>query len=130
MSTDNFNEIPLAILIFDKDGQISYRAYSPIDSSREFEQFLDDVYNCVSYDSMNYMNGTTYGMLKEIHTRNVSIPLGHRNETCHFMTYSHPLTQYKPIHRQSPVFFDSIQAQSYATAHNNLYYCKCSHEFV
>lgn len=135
--------IPVAILIFDNQGQISYRAYSPTeyhfrpDGSNpdhrdgQFSQFLAHVYNRVAYDQLNPMNNNTpFGALKEVHTRHVQIPISQRGDTCYFSTYIHHHTSYKPVHRASPVLFNGIQANNYAIQQPNLHHHSCPHEFV
>jgi hypothetical protein len=135
--------IPVAILIFDDQSQISYRAYSPSEyyfnsdgsnpdhRSEQFGQFLARVYNHIAYDAQNPMNNNTpHGQLKEIHTRHVVIPITARGATCYFTTYIHQHCNYKPIHRQSPVFFDGLQANNYAGTQPNLHHRSCHHTFV
>lgn len=143
LNPDMYMNIPVAILIFDNDGQIFYHAYSPQeyhflpDGSNpdhrdgQFGQFLAHVYNRISYDIQNPMNNnTSLGRLKEIHTRHVQIPISNRNNTCYFSTYIHPHCNYKPVHRPSPVLFDQNQADNYANIQPNLYHFNCPHEFV
>lgn len=138
-----FMNIPVAILIFDNQGQITYRAYSPReyhflpDGSNpdhrdgQFGQFLAHVYNRVAYNEQQPLNNATnYGRLKEIHTRHVQIPISQRFNICYFTTYIHRHTPYKPIHRESPVFFDLNQANNYANMQPNLSHHNCPHEFV
>lgn len=138
-----FMNVPVAILIFDNDGQISYRAYSPQQyhfnedgsnpdhRSEQFGQFLAAVYNRVAYDQMNPLNNNTnYGRLKEVHSRHVQIPIQNRGNVCYFSTYIHQHCNYKPVHRNSPVFFDDIQANNYANMQPNLFHRSCPHEFV
>ena len=135
--------IPVAILIFDNEGQISYRAYSPTQyhfnsdgsnpdhRSEQFGQFLAAVYNRVAYDQMNPLNNATnYGRLKEVHSRHIQVPIQNRGPTCYFTTYIHQHCNYKPVHRESPVVFDVIQAQNYAGIQPNLCHRECPHEFV
>lgn len=138
-----FMNIPVAILIFDNEGQISYRAYSPTEyhfrpdgsnpdhSDGQFGQFLAHLYNRIAYNVQQPLNNATnYGRLKEIHTRHVQIPIASRGNVCYFTTYNHPHTNYKPVHMESPVFFDSNQANNYANMQPNLYHNNCPHEFV
>ena len=136
--------IPVAILIFDNNGQISYRAYSPDTytfnadgsnpdhCSEQFGQVLARVHNRVAYNALQPMNNVTnYGQLKEIHTRHIQIPIAERNDgTCYFTTYIHPHCSYKPVHRNSPVLFDPNQANNYANTQPNLNHRSCPHEFV
>jgi hypothetical protein len=135
--------IPVAILIFDNEGQISYRAYSPTeyhfrpDGSNpdhrdgQFGQFLARVYNRVAYNELQPLNNATnYGRLKEIHTRHVQIPIAQRFNICYFSTYIHRHTPYKPVHHESPIFFDLNQANNYANMQPNLCHPNCPHEFV
>ena len=138
-----FMNIPVAILIFDNQGVISYRAYSPReyhflpDGSNpdhrdgQFGQFLAHLYYRIAYDVQNPMNNNTnFGQLKEIHTRHVQIPIADRHNTCYFTTYIHPHTLYKPVHRNSPVFFDQDRANNYINQQPNLFHLSCQHEFV
>lgn len=140
---NQFMNIPVAILIFDNQGQISYRAYSPQeyhflpDGSNpdhrdgQFGQFLAHLYNRIAYDQQNPLNNNTnYGRLKEIHTRHVQIPIASRGNVCYFTTYVHQHCNYKPIHRESPVVFDSNQANNYANLQPNLIHLGCPHECI
>jgi hypothetical protein len=140
---NQFMNIPVAILIFDNDGIISYRAYSPTeyyfrpDGSNpdhrdgQFGQFLAHLYTRLAYDQQNPLNNVTnFGRLKEIHTRHVQIPIANRANICHFTTYIHPNTNYKPIHRDSPIFFNDNQANNYANMQPNLIHQSCPHEFI
>jgi hypothetical protein len=128
---------PVAILIFDNDGHISYKAYSPInynfiedDNDIQNSQFLADLYSHIAYnDFQPLINTTNYGKLKEIHIRYIQIP-NNRPNTCYFTTNITPHCYYKSIHRDSPIFFDVIQAQIYANTQPTLYHCECSYEFI
>jgi hypothetical protein len=140
--TPTIVSIPIAILIFDNDGQIIYRAFSPSnyhtlpvqpdeDNLDQYGQFIARIYNRISYDNQQALNNSTqYGKLKEVHTRNIDIPLVHRTNTCYFTTYTHPHTLYKPVHRSSPVFFNFQEAATYSAANPQLIHRSCSHEFV
>lgn len=140
---NQFMHIPVAILIFDNNGQISYRAYSPRQyhfnedgsnpdhRSEQFGQFLAAVYNRVAYNQANALdNETVYGRLKEIHSRHIQVPISERHNVCYFSTYVHQHCNYKPVHRNSPVFFDANQANNYANMQPNLTHCNCEHEFI
>jgi hypothetical protein len=141
--------IPVVILIFDNEGQITYKAYSPnnydvdfgdalegaviVSNDESFEhkfgQFLARVYNRVAFDSANSLNNSTcFGRLKEIHTRRLNIPVNMRGETCYFTTYTHIHTSYNPIHHTSPVLFNENDALLYANSQPNLLHCRCEHE--
>jgi hypothetical protein len=137
--------IPIAILIFDNDGQIIYRAFSPTQYHTlsepvgedddtfpdQFGQFLARIYSRISYDSQQALNNNTNsGKLKEVHTRMIDVPLGQRTNLCYFSTYTHPHTLYKPVHRPSPVFFNFQDAVSYGNSEPTLIHRSCSHEFV
>ena len=140
---NQFMNIPVAILIFDNQGQISYRAYSPIeyhflpDGSNpdhrdgQFGQFLAHLYNRITYDQLNPINNNTnYGHLKEIYTSHVQIPIASRGNICYFRTDNHPHCNYKPIHRESPIFFDINRANNYANLQPNLTHLSCPHEYI
>jgi hypothetical protein len=149
-TSDNQNtmdfRIPVAIIIFDNDGQISYRAYSPTTWQEEGEaeiqygQFLARIYQRLTYNPLEPMNtGTPFGVMKEVHTRLHHSPLAHREgSACYFTTYIHPHTPYKPVHRASPIFFNDHQSpNSYSAAVGTsapealeLFHSACPHEFV
>jgi hypothetical protein len=134
--------IPVAIIIFDNGGQISYRAYSPTiwlevdDAEIQYGQFLARIYQRLAYNPLEPMNtATPLGNMKEVHTRLHYSPLGHREGgICYFTTYIHPHTPYKPVHRASPVFFNERQDRNdYAAAAPGapeLFHRTCPHEFV
>lgn len=143
MNDNQFMNVPVAILIFDDAGQISYRAYSPREyhfnedgsnpnhRSEQFGQFLAAVYNRVAYDQLQPINNATnYGRLKEVHSRHVQVQLANRGNECYFSTYIHQHTPYKPVHRNSPVFFNQNDANNYINQQPNLYHRSCPHEFV
>jgi hypothetical protein len=153
-TSDNQNtmdfRIPVAIIIFDNGGQISYRAYSPTvwyedggaDDSTfgdQYGRFLARIYQRLAYNPLEPMNtATPFGNMKEVHTRHHWTPLGSREGgQCYFTTYIHTHTPYKPVHRPSPVFFNENQgANDYAAAMGGapeaqeLFHCVCPHEFV
>ena len=144
MANNTPTNIPVAILIFNNGGQITYRAYSPNSynlnndgtnpdhQSEQFGQFLARIHNQIAYDLMQPINTiTNFGQLKEIHTRHITVPITERcNEVCYFTTYNHPHCNYNPVHRESPVFFNVNQANNYASMYPNLFHYQCSHEFI
>jgi hypothetical protein len=140
INTNAFVNIPVAILIFDNDGYITYRAYSPREYQYQqtnngvdyrLEQFMSSLYNHIAYIDVQPQNNVTlHGKLKEVHTRYIQIPIPNRGTICFFTTYEHPHTNYKPVHRESPVFFDSLQASNYSNVNPNLIHLSCPHEFI
>jgi hypothetical protein len=137
--------IPIAILIFENNEIYSYRSYSPanydvndndIDNNEYiyedlYGQFLANIYNKIARDINQPLNNTTtFGNLKEIHIRYISIPLNQRDIICYFSTYEHPHCRYRPIHRESPINFDLTRAASYENQQPALGHHICSHEFV
>lgn len=140
MVTDNQN-IPVAILIFDVDGQYTYKAYSPanfvVDVNNEdsthiqLGQFLALLYNHISYDPAAPTNNqTNIGRLKEVHTRMSSVPVCARGAQIYFSTYDNPHCAYRPVHRPSPVFFDVQEADNYSGLQSALYHRSGTHEVV
>lgn len=140
MVTDNQN-IPVAILIFDVDGQYTYKAYSPanfvVDGNNEestniqLGQFMAIIYNHISYDpSLLANNQTNIGRLKEVHTRTSSVPVFARGQHIYFSTYDNPHCSYRPIHRPSPIFFDVQEADNYVGLQTALYHHRCTHEVL
>lgn len=140
--------IPVAIIIFDNGGQISYRAYSPTvwhedaaageEGLDQYGQFLARIYQRLAYNPLEPMNtGTPFGAMKEVHTRQHYSPLAQREGgICYFTTYIHPHTPYKPVHRPSPVFFSEGQGPNNsavavgAAGALELFHRTCPHEFV
>jgi hypothetical protein len=136
----NLEKVPLVILILENSGNISYRAYSPLNypTPTSFEQQQDfigqfhaNVYNSIAYNSSDFNNSTTnMGNLKEIHTRLIDIHPQDRGQTMFFTVYDHPHCQYHPVHRPSPVFFNQDQAFQYQESHPNLIGVSCYHSFL
>ena len=135
--------IPIVILIFNDNGNIQYRAFSPANwnlieetSHPEFElqygQFIARVYNHIVYDTYNSIqfNQTNYGRLLEVHSRNTLMPVVQRGNVIYCTTYDHPYCNYRPINRQSPIFFDYIEASNYASINQNLTHIMVEHEIV
>ncbi len=119
-------------MIFDNNGQTIYRAYSyPInpnmiqeeeDLEQEHDRFLSLVYNNISHNN--------FGILKEAHTRCIQTPIIQAGNTCYFSTYMHQHCNYRPVHRQSPIYFDDARARIYANQQPNLEHTSCEHIFL
>ena len=142
-NNNQFVHIPIAIIIYENDDQIFYQSYSPTeynfqpDSSSpnhrdsQFGQFLAHLYTHLAYDQQNPLNNiTNCGILKEIHTRHIQIPIDNRGNICYFTVYNNPNTNYKPVHHKSPIFFDINEANNYANLQPNLIHIQCHHEFL
>jgi hypothetical protein len=129
-------EIPVVILILEKDDQIFYRAYSPcyfdtqeISRSELYDQFIHRIYDDVGYNPLTpLISYTHYGDLKEVHTRYIHIPIENRGETCFFSTYDNPLCRYRPVHRNTPIYFNQNLADDHRDP--NLYSHSCSHQII
>ncbi len=141
--SNQYMSIPIAILIFDNNGQIYYHAFSPKEyhyrpdgsspdhSDGQISQFLAHIYNRISYNPQNTINNVSlFGKLKEIHTRHIYIPITERGNICYFSTYANQYTNYRPIHTISPIFFIDNQAKNYANQQPNLFHTSCQHEFL
>ena len=129
------NSVPVVILIINNDGYISYQAYLPdtYDQSNpnEFNVFLARVYNHISYDCNNALNNNTdIGKLLEVHHRHNITPPTIRSPLCYFSTYIHPHCNYKPIHINSPFFFNASDAQSYSDEHPELCHMSCQLRYI
>lgn len=138
--------IPVAILIFEKDGSFEYKAFSPEnynatselthdDETPEFDiqygQFLARIYNHISY---NYLvptdNTTSFGRLQEIHIRTSAVPVENRGDTVYFSTYCHSDCKYQPIHKPSPIFYKAAEAAHYAKLQTELIHLSAPHSTV
>jgi hypothetical protein len=138
--------IPIAILIFSNNGDYVYKAYSPQEyycrpdgsepdsNDEQFGQFMASIYNHISYNHENpIMNQTRYGRLLEIHTRHVDFPVDQRGNSIWFITYIHPYCNYKPIHRQHPIFFDvnlAIDYHNQHQQHQQIYKTEATHQII
>jgi hypothetical protein len=135
--------IPVAILIFENNGVISYRAYSPSEyhyhpdgttpdhRSEQFSQFIERVNNTVLYNPLDSNNNITtrHGQLKEVYSDHILVPLNQRGDICYFYTYANEHCSYRPIHRASPIFFDEIQANNHICL-DDIHRHTCTHAFV
>ena len=136
--------LPVAILIFeDQNHQTHYRAYSSsqyipnVDSSipnlqhQQYNQFIAQIYNKLALDLQNPLNNmTNYGKLKEVSIRFLQIPMANRGTMCYFSAYNHPHCTYKPVHRQSPIYFAANEAQAYTVLQPELFHYECEHEVI
>lgn len=140
LNTSPNNNIPIVILIFQNNGETLYRAYSPLNyrlnnecNGTSYQRFIANVYNDISYNANTSL--TRYGILKEIHTRYLDTPLTYRDNIIFFSTFSHPLCNYKPVHKESPLFFNCQDSLNYIDRaiqlHNiELSQLSCSHELL
>ena len=141
------SKVPLAILIFDYEGTITYRAYSPTLCSDTIEteyntqhdeeeldtfgQFLAKVYNKILYNLSDPLNNSTrYGRLLEIHTRDVHTPITEDCDMIYFSVYNHPNCNYRPVRRGAPILFHSLSSQNYAETHPEIVQVSAIHEYV
>ena len=130
---------PIVILIFDNNGQIEYRAYSPVSynpedtssntKSIQFHNFLDRVHSAISFDELHNGNNTPFGKLLERHYRFLP-DLELRKDICYFTTYTNPHCHYKPIDVLSPIHFNEDNAVEYASIHSSMFHRYCTHHFV
>lgn len=134
-------EIPIAILIFKNAAQFTYRAYSPSQftmshlQQSQLELFLSNLYIHIEYDAQNPINNhTKYGALQEVHTRFIQIPFSQQqlrqDSICYFTTYTHPHCHYRPIHTNTPVFFNLLDSQEHRHILPHLYHSQCTHQFI
>lgn len=136
-------KIPVAILIFNHQDQIVYKAYSPTKyeypydfsnpnfETDQYNQFISSLYLHVGYDLQTSLsNVTAYGKLLEIHSRHVSVPLADREDRCYFTVQLNQHTNYMPVHHTSPIFFDQQEAANRSPEQTDLEHLSCSHEFI
>jgi len=149
-------EIPVVILIYQNEGNTTYKAYSPLNGDSDdnynenitvnspnnnsnpnsnpnsnitpLQKFVEKVYNHINTYENN--EALSSNVLREVHSRNIDIPIQNRGSVCYFSTYAHPYTSYNPIHHSSPVMFDAVQAQNYAEYNPTLLHYSCEHQFI
>ena len=141
--------IPLVIVIINNDGQIIYKAYTPVNfdsdsdsdsdsgsdfddnQATKFDQFMTRLYNHIQYNNSSMTsNQTNMGQLLEIHTRWFDVPSSDRGSQVWFCTYQHQHTSYEPVHRNSPIFFNQNNASDYAEQQQALTHRTATHEFI
>lgn len=115
---------PIAILLFEQthDATTFYTfvAYSPKEydtstyTAKNVNSFMDRVYAEIGYNVDTPLNNKTkHGLLLEVHTRFLSIPLHERKSPkIYFSTIDHPHCKYKPIHPTNPIFFRESEADA------------------
>jgi hypothetical protein len=143
INSHNPSKVPIAILIFSENGQYVYRAYSPHEyrclpdgsdpdhTDEQFGQFIANIYNHIAYNDRNPIsNQTNYGRLLEIHTRHIEFPVDQRENRIWFSTYNHPYCNYRPVHRQSPIFFDVNSAINYQQQQQQLRHTSATHQLI
>lgn len=135
MSPVNNQTTPVVILILNNEGYISYQAYVPSTydnlNPNEFDAFLARVYNHVSYDATNALNNhTSVGKLLEVHYRD-AVPVTPPNAPlCYFSTYINQNCNYKPIHVNSPILFNSADAERYSQIQTELCHMSCQLRYI
>ncbi len=98
----------------------------------EYYRFMGAIYTDINYsieDGLN--NETKYGKLLEHHTRFIEIDLQNMDYSkVYFSLYQNQHTNYLCIHNNSPVYFDMIQADNYASIQSELMRGKADVTFV
>jgi hypothetical protein len=133
-------DIPVAILIFEKDGCYSYRAYSPknetteLDTTISNQDFMNNIYKDINYNIDTPLNNITkHGLLLEVHTRYSSVPLHERSDTVYFGVYSHLHCKYKPVHTATPILFNVTNSgiyDNFTVDDNGVTMISTLHEFI
>ena len=124
---------PIAILILDNDGYKTYLAYVPLayNESNDRDTFLARVYNHIAYDHTDALNNkTNTGKLLEVHHRFIDTVVPPRSPLCYFSTYIHQNCNYKPIHVNSPIFFNVDEAEQYNSSKPELCHMSCQLRFI
>jgi hypothetical protein len=138
--TTTITNIPVAILIFEKDGSYTYAAYSPKSESDitdpviSNQKFIENVYLDIGYNINTPLNNNTrHGLLLEVHTRYSNTPLHERGNTVYFGVYSHLHCKYSPVHTTLPITFHAPTIDSYESSlssNTNVSMISTTHEFV
>jgi hypothetical protein len=115
--------IPIVIFIFDNNGEYIYRAYSPSNFNRPnnsqdndyelLQQFITNVYNYLDYNPDTNSNITLYGRLLEMHIRFIKEKVSKRGDYCIFGAKSNQYTNYRPVYRKAPIYFNNNTFQNY-----------------
>ena len=134
--------LPVVIMIFNNNGKISYRSYSPAShhltddyynydsdsniSPEQCKHFYICVYNAITLHNEYVNNIARREMLVWVHNLLSTKPCVERGNTLYFTTCK---DKYH-IDENGPILFDSVLAQEYANDNPNVSHHSCSHEFV
>lgn len=135
---------PISILIIrDPNDVIIYKGYLPsqYQSQREsnteqydneYYRFMGAIYTDINYsveDGLN--NQTKYGKLLEHHTRWIEVdPQNTDLSQTYFSLYENQHTDYLCIHHNSPIYFNVLQADNYASIQTELIRGSCDIRLV
>ena len=134
---------PIAIGIFKNEAdETVYKAFSPTKYEPENDgkyaldaqdNFWHEVHAFIGHDMNDPLNNNTkFGKFCELHIRYIRSHPDERREynTLYFSTYDHHHCLYKPVHRESPIFFTSEEASAYKNLQPELTHVSCEHTFV
>jgi hypothetical protein len=127
---------PIVILVFDNNGEIEYRAFSPssykhedISSNNKSDQFNNFIKRVHSAISLRNTNDTIYGRIYERNYRFLPNLL-ERGDICYFTLCRDESGHYKSIDIQSPIHFTELDAVKYARYNNTGFHRYCMHYYV
>ena len=69
--------------------------------------------------------------VKGVYVKHLETPLVNRKHMCYFSTYKHPIGDHKPLHEDSPIFFELGEEENdYVLSQPNLTHTVSRHAFV
>ncbi len=132
-----------AILILrDPNGVIHYKGYTSSEvynsdannfedlENVQYNTFMNKVYQEIGYSVQNHNNSTFFGNLLECHVRKVKINNYNDTTTLYFSVYENEFTDYLCVHRNSPIFFDPIEASNYSSVQTELVHVNCNNQII
>ena len=121
--------IPLVVVIFEQEGFTNYMTYSPMEfhDGKNYRKQMNNLLKRVQEDIVRGRQVEVKG----VYVKHLETPLVNRKHMCYFSTYKHPIGDHKPLHEDSPIFFELGEEENdYVLSQPNLTHTVSKHAFV
>ena len=121
--------IPLVVVILERDGFTNFMTYSPSkwDDNKNYRKQLNNLLNRVQDELIRFHRVDVKG----VYVKHSETPLINRHHLSYFSTYSHLVGDHKPLHVDSPVFFELNEEENdYVVSQPNLIHTVSKHAFI
>lgn len=121
--------IPLVVIIFEQDGFTNFMTYSPkvFDDDKNYRKQMNSLLKRVQED----LSRGRQVDIKGVYVKHLETPLANRHHMCYFSTYNHIVGDHRPLHEDSPIFFElSEEENDYVVSQPNLVHTASKHAFV
>jgi hypothetical protein len=121
--------IPLVVVIFEQEGFTNYMTYSPMEfhDGKNYRIQMNNLLKRVQEDIVRDRQVEVKG----VYVKHLETPLEARKHMCYFSTYKHLIGDHKPLHKDSPIFFELGEEENdYVISQPNLVHTVSKHAFV